>query len=79
VHGRSERRRWQLRLDLHRLAGAGGPDADFNAALLELGTRICRPMRPACGECPLEYECLTARSDTIEADEGEQRMIGAEA
>ena len=28
------RRRWQLRLDLHRLAGSTGPDAEFNGALL---------------------------------------------
>ena len=59
VLGREERRRWQLRLDLHRLAGPAGPDAAFNGALLELGARICRSSRPRCEQCPLRADCAT--------------------
>jgi len=66
VHGRDERRRWQLRLDLHRLAGPPGPDAAFNGALLELGTRICRSSRPRCEQCPLRTDCATGLARTIE-------------
>ena len=55
-------RRFQLRLDLYRLAGAAGPDADFNRALLDLGRELCRPERPLCGECPLAGHCATRRA-----------------
>jgi DNA (cytosine-5)-methyltransferase 1 len=61
VSGRENRRRWQLRLDLHRLAGAAGPDARFNAAVLHLGGRLCRPTDPLCTRCPLSTHCATGR------------------
>jgi DNA (cytosine-5)-methyltransferase 1 len=59
--GRS--RRWQLRLDLHRLAGPAGPNAAFNAALLDLGASLCLPDRPRCTGCPLSESCQTANGD----------------
>ena len=62
VHGREDRRRWQLRLDLHGLAGASGPDASFNTALLELGNAICRLTRPHCRSCPWMERCATGRA-----------------
>ena len=54
-------RRFQLRLDLHRLAGPNGPDAAFNRALLDLGRDVCRPEHPLCGTCPLAPHCETGR------------------
>jgi DNA (cytosine-5)-methyltransferase 1 len=57
-------RRFQLRLDLHRLAGADGPDAAFNRALLDLGRSICRPDSPCCGVCPVASRCATGRTLT---------------
>jgi DNA (cytosine-5)-methyltransferase 1 len=57
LHGRDAARRWQLRLDLHRLAGGPGPDAEFNYALLDLGALVCRPTNPQCGVCPLRGRC----------------------
>jgi DNA (cytosine-5)-methyltransferase 1 len=63
VTGRSERRRWQLRLDLHRLAGPTGPDAEFNAAVIHLGTATCRPVQPRCTECPLRSVCRTGSAE----------------
>ena len=60
--GRDETGRWQLRLDLYRLAGPAGPDAKFSAAVIHLGNEICRPERPLCSACPLERRCETARS-----------------
>lgn len=59
VTGRGERRRWQLRLDLHRLAGPAGPDASFNAAVIHLGGRVCRSTDPLCQTCPLSSFCAT--------------------
>lgn len=63
VAGRDETRRWQLRLDLHRLAGPAGPDAAFNAAVIDLGSGICRPESPLCSECPLARSCTYAGGD----------------
>lgn len=60
VAGRDGTRRWQLRLDLHRLAGPIGPDARFNSAVIDLGNEICRPERPLCEACPLERRCSSA-------------------
>ena len=62
-------RRWQLRLDLHRLAGVEGPDADFNYALLDLGALVCRASKPLCGRCPLQQHCATGRAHTDECDQ----------
>lgn len=59
LHGRDVRRRWQLRLDLHRLAGENGPDADFNYGLLDLGALVCRASNPRCDVCPLREMCVT--------------------
>jgi len=59
--GRDDRRRYQLRLDLHRFAGAAGPGPSFNQALLDLGRVICRADRPRCESCPLIEHCETGR------------------
>ncbi len=65
IAGRLARRedtsRFQLRLDLHRLAGATGPDPAFNRALLDLGREVCRADEPLCSECPLADRCATGR------------------
>ena len=61
VAGRDGTRRWQLRLDLHRLAGPTGPDAAFNAAVIHLGNVTCRPELPRCDECPLRRTCANAK------------------
>jgi DNA (cytosine-5)-methyltransferase 1 len=57
----TDTRRYQLRLDLHRLAGAAGPDAEFNRALLDLGRELCRPADPDCQACPLVQSCAHGR------------------
>lgn len=60
--GHSRRSRWQLRLDLHALAGPGGTDASFNAAVLKLGSTLCHRTDPRCPECPLRSDCMTGRA-----------------
>jgi DNA (cytosine-5)-methyltransferase 1 len=52
---------WTVRLEIFRLAGAAGPDEDFNYALLDLGALICRAGKPRCPVCPLRPYCATAR------------------
>jgi DNA (cytosine-5)-methyltransferase 1 len=61
---REDERRWQLRLDLYRLAGPDGPDAEFNYALLDLGALICRAGTPICHECPVREHCATGAGVT---------------
>lgn len=61
-------RRFQLRLDLHRLAGVAGPDAEFNRALMDLGREVCTPERPACAECALMTRCATGRATVRQLD-----------
>jgi DNA (cytosine-5)-methyltransferase 1 len=56
--GRSDGRRWQIRLDLYQLAGALGPDAAFNHALLDHGAIVCRANEPLCGSCPVREGCV---------------------
>jgi DNA (cytosine-5)-methyltransferase 1 len=62
VTGRAETRRWQLRLDLYRLSGPVGPDASFNAAVIELGSTICRSDEPLCRACPIRASCAVGRT-----------------
>lgn len=65
VRNRTKTPRWQLRLDLHELAGRDGPDADFNYALLDLGAQVCRSGRPLCEICPVERHCATNRATSV--------------
>jgi DNA (cytosine-5)-methyltransferase 1 len=61
VRDRTEKRRWQLRLDLYQLAGRDGPDAAFNYALLDFGALVCRARKPLCAECPVSRRCTSFR------------------
>jgi DNA (cytosine-5)-methyltransferase 1 len=70
--GSERTRRWQLRLDLHRLAGPVGPDAIFNAAMLELGTHVCVAAAPRCGSCPLRTTCRSVRTSPSAEDRSEE-------
>ncbi|WP_159477356.1 A/G-specific adenine glycosylase [Chryseobacterium sp. 18068] len=31
---------------------------DFNQAMMDLGSEICKPKNPLCGECPVNDDCL---------------------
>lgn len=39
-----------------------GRAADFNQALMDLGSLICLPREPRCGECPLPRWCAARRA-----------------
>jgi A/G-specific adenine glycosylase len=45
--------------ELHELCSALVPKraGDFAQALMDLGSAICTPKRPACGNCPWEADC----------------------
>ncbi|MGE8533229.1 A/G-specific adenine glycosylase [Chryseobacterium sp. D764] len=31
---------------------------DFNQAMMDIGSEICKPKNPLCGECPINEDCL---------------------
>ncbi|MBV9548077.1 MAG: A/G-specific adenine glycosylase [Alphaproteobacteria bacterium] len=53
----------KAKAELHRLAMALVPAraGDFAQALMDLGSAICTPKRPACANCPLAEECVAHR------------------
>ena len=63
VRARDHARRFQLRLDLHGLAGKAGPDAEFNRALFDLGDTTCRLTDPQCTGCPVRELCAFGSSN----------------
>jgi DNA (cytosine-5)-methyltransferase 1 len=65
LFGRSEKRRWQLRLDLYRLAGPEGPGTAFNHSLLDLGALVCVVGEPRCASCPVRAHCVTGDSTAL--------------
>ena len=42
------------------------PPGTVNEALMELGAGPCRPVSPACHDCPLRTSCVAAREDTTD-------------
>lgn len=39
---------------------------DFNQALMDLGSGICRPQQPLCPRCPVREHCLSFRDNLVE-------------
>jgi A/G-specific adenine glycosylase len=62
----------KARPELRSLADALTPEpqdfdpGDWAQALMDLGSRICRPRSPLCGECPLAGNCQARASGTPE-------------
>lgn len=53
-----------VRREVRRWAQAGMPEgrsAEYNQALMDFGSSICRPRRPECGRCFLQEDCLAFR------------------
>jgi A/G-specific adenine glycosylase len=53
----------KAKAELHAHADALVPEraGDFAQALMDLGSAICTPKRPACGNCPLMRDCLACK------------------
>ncbi|HKQ11170.1 MAG TPA: hypothetical protein VJS85_08280, partial [Rhizomicrobium sp.] len=53
----------KAKTELHILCSALVPEraGDFVQALMDLGSAICTPKRPACGNCPWTDDCLARR------------------
>src|SRR3984957_5507781 len=53
----------KAKIELHAHAQALVPQraGDFAQALMDLGSAICTPKKPACGNCPLNADCLARK------------------
>ena len=53
----------KAKVELHKLGMALVPEraGDFAQALMDLGSAICTPKRPACANCPLASDCLARK------------------
>lgn len=49
---------WEQQLKQQELSRAG----DLNQAFMDLGSLICLPENPRCGECPLRGQCLAHKN-----------------
>lgn len=38
---------------------------DFNQAMMDIGSEICKPKNPLCGECPVNTDCLAFSTQKI--------------
>lgn len=57
--------KWRLRLALLALAGAKGPDQQWNYGLLDLGALVCQSRAPKCDRCPIQSNCVTGKIQPI--------------
>ncbi len=64
LHDVAEPKESWLRGAATGLLDAGRP-GDWNQAVMELGATVCKPRRPACGECPLADWCAARAAGTV--------------
>ena len=49
--------------------------AEFNQALMELGSLVCRPSGPACDKCPIKTQCAACQAGLQSKIPGPKRKI----
>lgn len=62
LHGPAGGALWETLSSLARDPAVSPHIGDFNQALMELGSRVCLPRNPDCGNCPLAGSCLGFRA-----------------
>lgn len=48
----------------HRILPEGRA-GDFNQAMMDLGSEICKPRNPLCEQCPLSEDCLAFQTNSV--------------
>lgn len=48
----------------------GATPGQWNQALMELGSTLCTPLKPACNECPIRASCRAHAEATLPASKG---------
>lgn len=51
---------------------------DFNQAMMDLGSEVCKPKNPLCGECPLNDDCLSFSLNKISEFPVKTKKVKAE-
>jgi len=51
---------------------------DFNQAMMDLGSEVCKPKNPLCGECPLNNDCLAFSLHKISEFPVKKKKVKAE-
>ena len=51
--------------ELSQLIMPQGKAGDFNQAMMDIGSEICKPKNPICSECPLSEFCMAYATGTI--------------
>jgi DNA (cytosine-5)-methyltransferase 1 len=65
ITGRPSLHAWQHRLEILKLAGHLGPDADFAEAVGDFTHLVCTTGEPACTDCPVKDLCATATAKCL--------------
>lgn len=71
----AQKRLWQFAAQVLPRRGAG----ELNQALMELGSLVCTPRAPRCGDCPISPWCLARSRGLEEAIPRATKKIAAEA
>lgn len=61
----SSSKAFQYFSELAKLMLPKGRGGDFNQAMMDLGSEICKPKNPLCNECPLADFCLAYATGTV--------------
>ena len=56
---------FQYFTDLALLIMPEDKPGDFNQAIMDIGSEVCRPKNPLCGECPVNDDCLAYQTGRI--------------
>ena len=51
--------------ELAQLMMPPGKAGDFNQAMMDLGSEICKPRNPDCRNCPLQEDCMAYQSGDV--------------
>lgn len=61
----SSTKAFQYFSELSLLIMPKGKAGDFNQAMMDLGSEICKPKNPLCQECPISKDCIAFGIDKI--------------
>ena len=66
LYGSEARKLWNLLSELAKDSCVTTHIAEFNQALMELGSELCTPRRPQCERCPLARDCRARKAGVEE-------------
>ena len=61
----SDSKAFQYFSDLAILMMPEDQPGEFNQAVMDIGSEICKPKNPLCGECPVNDDCIAFRTGSI--------------